>query len=100
MQLGRNRIEGILQSLLLFSHNSLFLSFFQSIPHALTTPTIPAKKAVQTVNLLALRLQWFESTPTQATPRANLQVLKPFGGQLSISSSSERTNPFPSSKNQ
>ena len=24
----------------------------------------------QTVNLLALRLQWFESTPTQASPRA------------------------------
>jgi hypothetical protein len=28
--------------------------------------------AVQTVNLLALRLQWFESTPTQASPRAIL----------------------------
>ena len=36
--------------------------------------------AVQTVNLLALGLQWFESTPTQASPRAILQVLKPFGG--------------------
>jgi hypothetical protein len=36
--------------------------------------------AVQTVNLLALRLQWFESTPTQASPGAILQVLKPLGG--------------------
>jgi hypothetical protein len=35
--------------------------------------------AVQTVNLLALRLQWFESTPTQASPRAILQVLKLLG---------------------
>ena len=31
----------------------------------------------QTVNLLALRLQWFESTPTQAPPRAILQGFKP-----------------------
>src|SRR5262249_501794 len=30
--------------------------------------------AGQTVNLLALRLQWFESTPTQASPRAILQM--------------------------
>src|SRR5215471_17598866 len=29
----------------------------------------------QTVNLLASRLQWFESTPTQASPRAILQVM-------------------------
>jgi hypothetical protein len=29
----------------------------------------------QTVNLLALGLQWFESTPTQASPRAILQVM-------------------------
>jgi hypothetical protein len=36
--------------------------------------------AGQTVNLLALRLQWFESTPTQASPRAILPVLKPLGG--------------------
>jgi len=36
--------------------------------------------AGQTVNLLALGLQWFESTPTQASPRAILQFLKPFGG--------------------
>jgi hypothetical protein len=36
--------------------------------------------AGQTVNLLALRLQWFESTPAQASPRAILQVLKPLGG--------------------
>jgi hypothetical protein len=42
--------------------------------------------AGQIVNLLALRLQWFESTPTQASPRAILQVLKPFGVQLGISS--------------
>ena len=28
--------------------------------------------AVQTVNLLALRLQWFESTPTQASSRAKI----------------------------
>ena len=34
----------------------------------------------QTVNLLALRLQWFESTPAQASPRAILEVFKPFGG--------------------
>jgi hypothetical protein len=39
---------------------------------------------VQTVNLLALRLQWFESTPTQTSPTAILQVFKPFGGQLGI----------------
>src|SRR5262245_40385945 len=38
--------------------------------------------AGQTVNLLALRLQWFESTPTQTSPRAILQVFKSFGGQL------------------
>src|SRR5215471_17664325 len=31
--------------------------------------------ALQTVNLLALRLQWFESTPAQASPRAILQVM-------------------------
>ena len=42
--------------------------------------------AVQTVNLLALRLQWFESTPTKASPRAILQVFKSFGGQLGIPS--------------
>jgi hypothetical protein len=41
--------------------------------------------AGQTVNFLALRLQWFESTPTQASPRAILEVFKPFGGQLGIS---------------
>ena len=32
-----------------------------------------------------LRFQWFESTPTQASPRAILQVFEPFGGQLGIS---------------
>ena len=37
-------------------------------------------RAGQTVNLLALRLQWFESTPTQASPRAILQVFKPLSG--------------------
>ena len=37
--------------------------------------------AGQTVNLLALRLQWFESTPAQASPRAILQVFKTFGWQ-------------------
>ena len=31
--------------------------------------------AGQTVNLLALRLQWFESTPAQVSPRAILQVM-------------------------
>ena len=31
----------------------------------------------QTVNLLALRLQWFESTPAHASSRATLQVSKP-----------------------
>src|SRR5262249_34103777 len=31
--------------------------------------------AVQTVNLLALRLQWFESTPTQASPKRLLCFL-------------------------
>ena len=40
------------------------------------------RRTVRTVNLLALRLQWFESTPAQASPRAILQVFKPFGGQL------------------
>jgi hypothetical protein len=35
----------------------------------------------QTVNLLALRLQWFESTPAQGSLRAVLQVFKPFGGR-------------------
>jgi hypothetical protein len=39
----------------------------------------------RTVNLLALRLEWFKSTPTQAFPRAILQVFKPFRGQLGIS---------------
>ena len=53
----------------------------------------------QTVNLLALRLQWFDSTPTQASPRAILQVLKPLGRQLGISSPVSDTNPFPTSKN-
>ena len=50
---------------------------------------------VQTVNLLALRLQWFESTPAQAFPKAILQVFKPFGGQLGISFPVSDTNPFP-----
>jgi hypothetical protein len=36
--------------------------------------------AGQTVNLLALRLQWLESTPTHGSYRAILQVLKPLGG--------------------
>jgi hypothetical protein len=36
--------------------------------------------AGQTVNLLALRLQWFESTPTQVSYRGILQVLNPLGG--------------------
>jgi hypothetical protein len=44
----------------------------------------------QTVNLLALRLQWFESTPAQASLRAILQVLKPLGWQWSESD----INPF------
>ena len=35
----------------------------------------------QTVNLLALRLQWFESTSTHGSYRAILQVLKPLGGR-------------------
>jgi hypothetical protein len=30
----------------------------------------------QTVNLLALRLQWFESTPTQASPRAKITWIR------------------------
>jgi len=46
--------------------------------------------AGQTVNLLALRLQWFESTPTQVFPRAILEVFKPFSGQLEISSPGDR----------
>src|SRR5215831_7298139 len=32
-------------------------------------------RSSEAVNLLALRLQWFESTPTQASPRAILQVM-------------------------
>ena len=43
-------------------------------------------EAGQTINLLALRLQWFKSTPTQASPRTVLQVFKQFGGQFGISS--------------
>ena len=52
----------------------------------------------QTVNLLALRLQWFESTPTQASPKAIFQVFKPFGGQLGISSPVSDTNLFRTSR--
>jgi hypothetical protein len=37
-------------------------------------------ETVRTVNLLALRLQWFESTPIHGCYRAILQVLKPLGG--------------------
>jgi len=40
--------------------------------------------AGQTVNLLALRLQWFESTPAHGSYRAILQVLKPLGGHLRL----------------
>ena len=47
----------------------------------------------QTVNLLALRLQWFESTPTQTSPTAILQVFKPFGGQFGIPSPVSDTVP-------
>ena len=36
--------------------------------------------AGQTVNLLALRLQWFESTPAHASPKAILQGSRSFGG--------------------
>jgi hypothetical protein len=54
--------------------------------------------AVRTVNLLALRLQWFESTPTQAFPRAILQVFKPLGRQLGISSAVSHTKLFRTSK--
>jgi hypothetical protein len=43
--------------------------------------------AGQTVDLLALRLQWFESTPTQAASRAVLQVVKSLGGRLKSHSS-------------
>ena len=42
--------------------------------------------AGQTVNLLALRLQWFESTPAHASSRAILRVFKPFGGRSAFSS--------------
>jgi hypothetical protein len=56
--------------------------------------------AVQTVNLLALRLQWFESTPTQAPPRGILQVFKPLGRQLGISPPVRDSKPFPTSKDQ
>jgi len=35
---------------------------------------------MQTVNLLALRLEWFEPTPTHGSCRGILQVLKPLGG--------------------
>jgi hypothetical protein len=53
--------------------------------------------AVQTVNLLALRLQWFESTPTHGSYRAILQEFKPFNGQLGIPSPASDTNLFPTS---
>jgi len=52
----------------------------------------------QTVNLLALRLQWFESTPAHTSPRTILQVFKPFKGQLGISSPVRDTNLFRTSK--
>jgi hypothetical protein len=35
--------------------------------------------AIQTVNLLALRLQWFESTPAHCSSRAVKRVFKPIG---------------------
>jgi hypothetical protein len=38
--------------------------------------------ARQTVNLLALRLQWFESTPTHVSARAILQASKALAGRL------------------
>ena len=52
----------------------------------------------QTVNLLALRLQWFESTPAHVSPGAILQVFKPSNGQLGIPSLSERYQPQAGSK--
>ena len=39
--------------------------------------------------VLALRLQWFESTPTQASPRAILQVFKPLDRPLAYFSRRE-----------
>ena len=39
----------------------------------------------QTVNLLALRLQWFESTPAHTSPRAEGQVFKLFGEDEGLS---------------
>jgi hypothetical protein len=47
--------------------------------HFLATKLISPRN-VTDCKLLALRLQWFESTPTQASSRAILQVLKPLGG--------------------
>ena len=54
--------------------------------------------AGQTVNLLALRLQWFESTPTQALPELFFKCLS---GRLTgngHSISSERYQPIPNLK--
>jgi hypothetical protein len=53
------------------------------------------RASLQTVNLLALRLQWFEFTPTQASPKAILQEFKPFGGRLGFSPSVSNIIPFP-----
>jgi len=45
------------------------------------------------VNLLALRLQWFESTPAQSFPRAALEPPEPIGGdsaQISMATHGSR----------
>jgi hypothetical protein len=60
------------------------------------SPIVPLPEPIcqLSVNLLALRLQWFESTPAQGSPRAVLQVLKPLGGRFGISPLASDINPF------
>src|SRR5262249_32252607 len=41
---------------------------------------------IRRVNLLALRLQWFESISARASPKPFFKCLGSFGGQLGISS--------------
>jgi hypothetical protein len=54
--------------------------------------------AVQTVNLLALRLQWFESTPTQASPRAAFECLSRLAGNWGFQDEVTDSNLFPTRK--
>jgi len=65
------------------------------------SPVVPLPEPIcqLSVNLLALRLQWFESTPAQASSRAIRQVFKPLGWRSGISPLASDINPFPPYKN-